>query len=422
MKELEASFSSGSRILHVLSQRPSLTGSGITLDALVRLAGEAGLEHRVAVGVPAGGAHPEVGGLPARSIHPLPFAGADAGNVPELLFPVPGMSDVMPYRSSRWSSLTRGQVDEYCRAWRTHLSAIIDDFRPHLIHAHHVWLVSSLLKELAPATPVVAHCHGTGLRQMVLCPHLAERVRAGCRSLDRFLVLHQQHADDYGQALGLEADRFKVVGAGYREDLFHTGGRTDADAPVILYAGKLSRAKGLPWLLEAVASLSGEVPRLTLHVAGGGEGEEADTLRQHMELMSPLVVFHGRLDQQSLASLMRRSSLFVLPSFYEGLPLVLVEALASGCRLVATALPGVVRELAPQMGDRLSLVPLPRLRNADQPLEEDLPVFTAHLARSIRGALQAHRSDAPLAQEALRTFTWQSVYNRVEQTWDELTG
>ena len=55
--------SAGRRVLHVLSQRPSLTGSGITLDALVRLAGKAGWEQEAAVGVPAGGPPAEVGGL-----------------------------------------------------------------------------------------------------------------------------------------------------------------------------------------------------------------------------------------------------------------------------------------------------------------------------------------------------------------------
>ena len=43
----------------------------------------------------------------------------------------------------------------------------------------------------------------------------------------------------------------------------------------------------------------------------------------------------------------------VLPSFYEGVPLVLAEAAACGCRLVATALPGVREALAPRFRDRV---------------------------------------------------------------------
>ncbi len=413
---------SGRRVLHILSQRPSLTGSGITLDALVRLAREAGWEQQVVVGVPAGGPPSEVGGLAAGAIHPLTFVGPESAADSMLPFAVPGMSDVMPYRSSRWSLLTGEQVVDYCRAWRDHLGAIIQQFRPHLIHAHHVWLVSSLLKELAPDTPVAVHCHGTGLRQMILCPHLARPVREGCSAVDRFVVLHGEHARDYAEALELGAERFTVVGAGYREDLFHPRERAGDASPALLYAGKLSRAKGLPWLLDAVQSLAGEIPGLTLHVAGGGDGEETDALRQRLDRMSPLVNYHGRLDQQGLASLMRQSSLFVLPSFYEGLPLVLVEALASGCRLVATALPGVVHELAPRMGGRLALVPLPRLHGADQPWEEDLPAFTLALAQAIRQSLAAARTDGPAEAETLGAFTWQAVFGRVERIWADLSG
>ncbi len=67
-------------------------------------------------------------------------------------------------------------VDRYLGAWRAHLSSVVEALRPDLIHSHHVWLMSSVLKDIAPDTPVVTHCHATGLRQMVLCPHLAERV------------------------------------------------------------------------------------------------------------------------------------------------------------------------------------------------------------------------------------------------------
>ena len=65
------------RVLHILSQRPSLTGSGITLDAIVRHASATGWEQRVVVGVPAGDSRPEVGGLAPDEIRPLIFG--DAG-------------------------------------------------------------------------------------------------------------------------------------------------------------------------------------------------------------------------------------------------------------------------------------------------------------------------------------------------------
>lgn len=419
---IEAPPDDGRRVLHVLAQRPSLTGSGVTLDALVRLAGGAGWPQQAVVGVPAGAPLRGVGGLPGEAVHTVTFAGDDPAETAHLPFPVPGMSDVMPYRSSVWSTLTERQVDEYCRVWEERLSRVIRQFCPLLIHSHHAWLVSSLLKGLAPDVPLAIHCHGTALRQMTFCPHLAGRISAGCAAADRLLVLHREHARAYGEALGLGPERFAVVGAGYREDLFHPGGYAPRDPASLLYAGKLSRAKGLPWLLDAVQALAGDLQGLVLHVAGGGDGAEADELRRRMAEMAPLVRYHGRLDQRALAGLMRRSTLFVLPSFYEGLPLVLVEALACGCRLVSTALPGVVEELVPRMAGHLEAVPLPRLTGPDEPVEADLPAFTADLADAVRRSLNGSPIRGPAAPDVLEHFTWRAVFRRVERAWRELAG
>jgi len=405
------------RILHALSQRPSFTGSGITLDAVVRHAGEAGYEQLVVVGTPADDPLPAVGGIDPSRIRSLRFATG------ELDFPLPGMSDVMPYRSSVWSAMTRDQLRAYREAWRRHLEAVIADFRPDLIHSHHVWLLSSLLKDLAPDTRIVTQCHSTGLRQMRLCPHLADEVRSGCSRNERFLVLHGAMVGELTEALGVDEERVAMVGAGYRDELFRFRDEPCRE-PRLVYVGKYAAAKGLPWLLDAVELLSSRIPGLELHVAGTGAGEEADELRARMEQAAPRVVLHGQLAQEELAALMRRSAVCVLPSFFEGLPLVLVEALASGCRLVATALPGVVNDLAPQLGEALEVVPLPRLDGPDTPVADDLPAFVDNLSTAIERSLERPPLDANDAalRAALSHFTWKAVYERVEVVWKQLLG
>ena len=404
------------RILHLLSQRPSLTGSGITLDALVRHAGVAGHTQCAVVGVPADDPTPQVGGLAAEHIHPLPFGS------PPLDFPVPGMSDVMPYASTRFSQLSHEQVDTYRSAWAGHLQPILNDFQPDLIHSHHVWLMSALLKDLAPQTPVVTHCHATGLRQMELCPHLANDVRSGCSRNDAYIVLHTGHAEQLQKRLGIDPARIHVVGAGYREDLFHCRGRDPERNPALLYIGKYSAAKGVPWLLDAFKRVLARRPATRLHVAGGGAGDEADALRSRMDRMAPAVVQHGQLAQPELADLARNCTVCVLPSFYEGLPLVLVEALAGGCRLVATRLPGVEAALAPRFGDSLELVELPRLETVDRPHPDDLPAFVDRIETAIGNALDKPPLGNPARtmSGALAHFSWGAVFTRVEAVWRTL--
>jgi glycosyltransferase involved in cell wall biosynthesis len=403
------------RILVALSQRPELTGSGITVDALVREAAAAGHEPWVLCGVPAGEPWPAVGGLPPERIRTVTFG--PGGDLP---YPVPGMSDVMPYTSTVWSQMTAPMLERYRAVWRGALAAAVATAQPDVIHANHLWLMTSLVPEVAPAVPSVAHCHATGLRQMQLCPALREEVVAGLRRHRGFAVLHADHARTVREILDVPAAHVAEVGAGYREETFHPrGAPPDGERrDQLLYAGKFAAAKGLPWLLDACEALWRRGETLTLHVAGDGAGAEAERLRERMVRLAPRVRLHGRLDQAALAALMRRCAALVLPSFYEGLPLVLAEARACGCRLVATALPGVAARLAPVLGPDLRLVPLPRLVGPDTPRGEDLPAFTANLTTALAAALaDGPREPAP---GALESFTWRAVYRRVETVWREL--
>ncbi len=401
------------KVLHLLSQRPSLTGSGVSLDSIVRCATAAGWEQRVVIGVPGDDPSPAVGGLRPEQMHPLVFG---AGT---LDFPVPGMSDVMPYPSSRFSRLSVSQLESYRRAWRAHVSRVVESFRPDLVHSRHVWLLSSLVKECAPDIPVVTHCHATGLRQLELCPHLREEVTRGCARNDGFFALHALQARKLVEMLRVDPERVHVVGEGYRPEIFHAEDRGDGCGLDIAYAGKLSRAKGLPYLLDAFEVLAEKIDGLTLHVAGSGGDAESEDLRQRMTAMAPRVVMYGHLGQDALAALLRRSRLFVLPSFYEGLPLVLIEALACGCRLVCTALDGVRHGLGAAIDPFTSWVVLPRLRGPDTPVEEDCPAFVEHLAGTMESALfQPLPSASPeLVTRALEPFSWPGVFARIERVW-----
>ena len=141
-----------------------------------------------------------------------------------------------------------------------------------------------------------------------------------------------------------------------------------------------------------------------------------------MQALSPRVVLHGTLAQPELARLMNRCGVCVLPSFYEGVPLVLAEALACGCRLVCTELPGVLDQLAGPFAPAMSLVPLPRLDGVDRPRGEDLPGFVADLASALATALARPPLGEPAVAlpDALSSFTWSAVYRRLAAVWAEL--
>lgn len=396
------------RVLHVLAQRPGRTGSGVTLDAIVRETETAGgWEQHVVCGVPAGD-EPSVGGLARERIRALCFG--EGGDLP---FPVPGMSDVMPYESTVYSSMTEEMIESYVVAWRRHLTAARDAIRPDVVHVHHIWLVGALCRDVFEDTRIVGHCHATGLRQMELVPALTERVRLGNARNDVFCVLHDEHADRLARALGVARSRIRVVGAGYREDMFPCKHAVERVPGRIGYAGKLSAAKGIPELFGALEILARSRPDVGLHMAGGGAGDEADRLRELIEHSSGRIQHRGFVDDVELAELFASAEVCVLPSYYEGLPLVLVEAAASGCKIVASDLQGVRDVLAPVLGPVLRTVPLPVMESIDAPSRSDLPRFTKNLARELEASL----ADPAPASIDLAPFRWSAVAERVRAVW-----
>ena len=83
----------------------------------------------------------------------------------------------------------------------------------------------------------------------------------------------------------------------------------------------------------------------------------------------------------------------MLPSFYEGLPLVVIEALACGLQVVCTDLPGVRPWMEENIGTcAVRFVSLPAIVNADEPVEQELPQFERNLAEAIAESLEADGS------------------------------
>ncbi|WP_054699834.1 glycosyltransferase [Desulfosarcina cetonica] len=319
------------KILHVLSQRPDSTGSGVYVQALLREAAGNGHRNFLVAGIQAG-SPPELTCIDPNDCRFVTFNG---GDIP---FTITGMSDVMPYESTRFGDLSSAQHDAYEKAFSRHLQAAATLFQPDIIHSHHLWLVTALTRRLFPHIPLVTTCHGSDLRQFQNCPHLRQRILSECRAIDAVMALSHAQKQDIVQLYGISPDRVHVVGAGYNDQRF-TPAPKPLPVPVqVVYAGKLSHAKGVPWMLEALAGI--DQPEWHLHLVGGGSGSEKAHCLALADRLGTRVTIHGPVSQQRLAEIMQSSHLFVLPSLFEGLPLVILEALASGCRIIATGLPG----------------------------------------------------------------------------------
>jgi glycosyltransferase involved in cell wall biosynthesis len=136
-------------------------------------------------------------------------------------------------------------------------------------------------------------------------------------------------------AMGVPAEKLHVIPYGVRLDKFTPTQPTPADSFEILFAGQISLRKGIPYLLQAFARL--RHPRIHLTLVGTVQDEIRPMLAV---LPTQNVTFTGSIPQPELARLMSRSHVLALPSVEEGLALVLGQAMACGCPVVATAATG----------------------------------------------------------------------------------
>jgi len=157
------------KILHLLAQRPGYTGSGIHLRAMVKIADEAGYEQAVLCGIPFRDEVSFDTYTPVK-LYPVWFETED------LPIPVAGMSDVMPYCSTKYSELKGKILKQWRAAFESKLKSALEEFQPDLILSHHLWMLSAIACKQVKDIPVFLISHGTALRQKDFCPQRASEV------------------------------------------------------------------------------------------------------------------------------------------------------------------------------------------------------------------------------------------------------
>ena len=396
------------RILSVTAQKPDSTGSGVFLTELVKGFDKLVCAQAVVCGTVAGEALSFPEGV---EVFPVCY-GTEA-----LPFPVCGMSDEMPYESTRYRDLNEEMTHQLRQAFQSKITEAVERFRPDVILCHHLYFLASLVRELYPDIPVFGQCHGSDLRQIETNAWQREWILSQVPKLDGIFALHEEQKLRICQIFGLSAERVRVMGTGYNSGVFYqdkTVLRSEGKNRY-LFAGKLSEKKGVYSLLRALNHLK-DPKTAELYLAGGcGSQEELEKLKALGAAAPCSVTFLGKLDQAALAKQMNVCDVFVLPSFYEGLPLVLIEAMACGMMTVCTDLPGIRPWLDRAIPDNGGVfVTPPRLRNADEPVEADLPDFEQRLAEALEAAGEGRLPDPAL----IRQLSWESLCRKLLAIFD----
>lgn len=109
----------------------------------------------------------------------------------------------------------------------------------------------------------------------------------------------------------------------------------------LLFVGRLAAVKGVPVLFQAMQAIAGDHPDMRLTLIGDGPERRALEDQARSMGLSGMVHFAGYKGQAEVTAALRETDLLVLPSFAEGLPVVLMEALAARVPVLTTRIAGV---------------------------------------------------------------------------------
>lgn len=212
---------------------------------------------------------------------------------------------------------------------------------------------------------------------------------------------------------GIDLDRWRIVD---EPDLVRSLG-VDPDRPTVIFVGRITRQKGLPYFLRAAAALPGDV-QLVLCAGAPDTPEimaEVEGLVRDLQASRDGVVWIDRmLAQNELGALLSAATVFVCPSIYEPLGIVNLEAMACGLAVVATTTGGIPEVVEDGVTGRL--VPIEQADDGTgTPLDPDR--FVSDLAAALTEAVSdPDRAKAKGSAGRLRAqtqFGWSAI---AEQT------
>lgn len=200
-----------------------------------------------------------------------------------------------------------------------------------------------------------AHIHATARHPYLwsrLCGHFFRRA-------DRVLCLSQSMVEDMVEYMGLGREKlvciYLPVDVERVRSLGEQGGNPySGPGPHLVAAGRLVRQKGFDVLLDAMPCVLDRFPSAQLTILGQGPLQRE--LVDHAQRVGVAANVHFLGFQPNPWRYINYSTLLVVPSRYEGLPNVLLEALILGRPVVASDCPGAMRELQ-DSGVDLTLVP-----------------------------------------------------------------
>lgn len=392
------------KILHIISQKPSDTGSGIYLKNLINEFTDLNHSQSLVCGSEFKG---ELKGIDIFSTYEVIF------NTSELPFPIAGMSDIMPYKSTMYKEMDSSMVNLYEDAFKKQVLKAVKEFNPDYILCHHLYFLTALVREWVKDIKIVGFCHGTDLRQMNTHSLKNDFIQEKIKDLDKIIALHEVQKKEIQKIFSVEPHKVIPLGIGFNNQVFHSIDIEKNNEIIdIIFTGKISYAKGVRYLIEAFSSIKTN-KQIRLNLIGMGHGKEYENILTQSKSSKNEIKFWGIVEQTKLKEIYNKGHIFILPSLYEGLPLVLVEALACGLKVISSDLPGI----KPWFGETINnsnmitYIDVPERVSQDQLKKQNETIYIENIKSTLLNSLDTlHHTNHDVS---LDRFTWKNLASQL---------
>lgn len=244
-------------------------------------------------------------------------------------------------------------------------------------------------------------------------PHLFLLWRKAAPMVKHWVIVSHETANDVQRELGIDHARITVVRNGIDTDHFRPDAQARSatrrqlgipeDAPVLLTVGRLEYEKGFHIAIQALRVLRTRFPTMRLLIVG--DGVYGPTLRRMATGLDDAVIFAGYVPNAALPPLFAAADLFVMPTLRdEGLPMNVIEALASGLPVIASRAGGIPSAI--DDGQTGLLVPMGQgeaLTHTIQHVLREQSLYTS-MATAARQAALTHFSQAHMVEATERVL------------------
>ena len=410
------------KILNIIAQKVNNTGSGIYLTEIVNCYKNLGYEQEIVCA-----AYREDIEKDKKENDSKVRYNYVIFNNEMLPMKIAGMSDVMPYESMKYSEFVndKNKLTLWKKAFTEKIKEVILKFKPDIIISHHLYLLTAIVVNICKngfkneKIILKGICHNTDLRQYQKTNLERYFIKSNIKMLNKTFYPSEFHREMAVKLFDLDESNTEVIGIGFNDKIFKRDGafgegkenkkeKINKESK-LLYVGKISIKKGVLSLIKAINKLDDE--NITLDIIGGtGDKKEYDEIVEESKKSKSKINIMKAKTQLELAKEYSSHEVFILPSFSEGIPIVPLEAMACGCKVVISDLPGVKKLYEENVvAANIKYVTLPKLSNVDDANDEELEKYEDRLANAIRESINDKKTLVP----DLSKISWENIAKNI---------